>query len=93
MPASVPIAMMRKRRFEDQLGVVFNSMCSSDGEGYSIDVPRAERAERRPDLLYAYVGSGQVVDEARGESIRYDTLLRTVKRVGVIYFIIIELWH
>ena len=56
-------------------------------------MPRAERAERRPDLLYAYVGSGQVVDEARGESIRYDTLLRTVKRVGVIYFIIIELWH
>ena len=39
-------------------------------------------AHRRPDLLYAYVGSGQVVDMARNEAIGYNTLLRTVKQVG-----------
>ena len=39
-------------------------------------------AQRRPDLLYAYVGSGQVVDMARNEAMGYDTLLRTVKQAG-----------
>jgi pimeloyl-ACP methyl ester carboxylesterase len=37
-------------------------------------------AQRRPDLLSAYVGSGQVVDMARNEAIGYDTLLRTVRQ-------------
>ncbi len=35
-------------------------------------------AQRRPDLLYAYVGSGQVVDMASNEAIGYAALLRTV---------------
>jgi pimeloyl-ACP methyl ester carboxylesterase len=38
-------------------------------------------AQRRPDLLSAYVGSGQVVDEVRDEYVGYETLLRTVKQM------------
>jgi len=37
-------------------------------------------AQLRPELLFAYVGSGQVVDMARNEAVGYDTLLRTVKQ-------------
>jgi len=39
-------------------------------------------AARRPDLLYAYVGSGQVVDARRNEEIGYATLLRSVRQAG-----------
>src|SRR5580698_3880614 len=39
-------------------------------------------AQRRPELLYAYVGSGQVVNMVAGENIGYDTFLRRVKQIG-----------
>jgi pimeloyl-ACP methyl ester carboxylesterase len=39
-------------------------------------------AQRRPELLSAYVGSGQVVDMVTGESIGYEALQRTVAQKG-----------
>ncbi len=39
-------------------------------------------AQRRPDLLYAYVGSGQVSDMARNQLMEYDALLRTVRQAN-----------
>ncbi len=39
-------------------------------------------AQRRPDLLHAYVGSGQVSDMARNQLMEYDALLRTVRQAN-----------
>jgi len=39
-------------------------------------------AQQRPDLLAAYVGSGQVVDMARSETLGYESLLRKVRAAG-----------
>ena len=36
----------------------------------------------RPDLFYAFVGTGQVVDSARNYAVAYDQLLRKAKEVG-----------
>lgn len=38
-----------------------------------------EMVRRRPDLFYAFVGTGQIIDMPRGERIAYDTLLRAVR--------------
>jgi pimeloyl-ACP methyl ester carboxylesterase len=39
-------------------------------------------AKARPDLFYAYVGTGQVADSARSSSVAYDALLKKAKAVG-----------
>ena len=39
-------------------------------------------AAKRPDLLWAYVGIGQVADVARGEKLSYQFTLSEAKRVG-----------
>ena len=39
-------------------------------------------AEARPDLFYAYVGTGQVADSARSPSVAYNALLRKAKAIG-----------
>ncbi len=39
-------------------------------------------AKARPDLFYAYVGTGQVVDNRKGEALAYSQLLRTAKTKG-----------
>lgn len=39
-------------------------------------------AKSRPDLFYAYVGTGQVADSARSPSVAYDALLRKAKAIG-----------
>jgi pimeloyl-ACP methyl ester carboxylesterase len=36
----------------------------------------------RPDLFYAYVGTGQVVNMARNENTSYDLLLKRVRAIG-----------
>jgi pimeloyl-ACP methyl ester carboxylesterase len=36
----------------------------------------------RPDLFYAYVGTGQVADESRNYFVAYDALLKKAKTVG-----------
>lgn len=39
-------------------------------------------ARARPDLFYAYVGTGQVADEIRNYSVTYDALLKKAQTVG-----------
>ena len=39
-------------------------------------------ARARPDLFYAYVGTGQVADETRNYFVAYDALLKKAKTVG-----------
>lgn len=39
-------------------------------------------AKARPDLFYAYVGTGQVADATRSSSVAYDALLKKAKAVG-----------
>ena len=39
-------------------------------------------AVRRPDLFYAYVGTGQIVDMRRNEDLSYDLLLERVRAAG-----------
>jgi pimeloyl-ACP methyl ester carboxylesterase len=41
-----------------------------------------EMVRRRPDLFYAYVGTGQMVDEARAHSVGYRLLLARVRAEG-----------
>lgn len=38
-----------------------------------------EMVRRRPDLFYAFVGTGQIVDMPRGERLAYEMLLREVR--------------
>jgi len=38
--------------------------------------------QRRPDLFYAYVGTGQIVDMARNEKVSYDMVLERVRASG-----------
>jgi pimeloyl-ACP methyl ester carboxylesterase len=40
-----------------------------------------EMARRRPDLFYAFVGTGQSVDTRRAEVLTYEMLLRTVRAI------------
>jgi pimeloyl-ACP methyl ester carboxylesterase len=37
---------------------------------------------QRPDLFYAYVGTGQVADETRNYAVAYDALVRKAKALG-----------
>lgn len=39
-------------------------------------------AIRRPDLFHAYVGTGQIVDMPRNESVSYDLILERVRAAG-----------
>jgi pimeloyl-ACP methyl ester carboxylesterase len=39
-------------------------------------------AQARPDLLYAYVGTGQVADETRNYAVAYDALVKKARAVG-----------
>ena len=39
-------------------------------------------ARARPDLFYAYVGTGQIADEVRNYSFTYDALLKKAQTVG-----------
>jgi pimeloyl-ACP methyl ester carboxylesterase len=39
-------------------------------------------AKARPDLFYAYVGTGQVADATRSSSVAYNALLKKAKAVG-----------
>jgi pimeloyl-ACP methyl ester carboxylesterase len=39
-------------------------------------------AKARPDLFYAYVGTGQVADSTRSSSVAYDALLKKAQAVG-----------
>jgi pimeloyl-ACP methyl ester carboxylesterase len=39
-------------------------------------------AKARPDLFYAYVGTGQVGDETKNYSVAYDELLKKARAVG-----------
>lgn len=41
-----------------------------------------EIARRRPDLLHAYVGGGQVVDMARNEAVGYEALMARIRAKG-----------
>jgi len=38
--------------------------------------------QQRPDLFYAYVGTGQVADETRNYSVAYDALVRKAREIG-----------
>ena len=38
--------------------------------------------QTRPDLFYAYVGTGQVADETRNYAVAYDALLKKARAVG-----------
>jgi pimeloyl-ACP methyl ester carboxylesterase len=37
---------------------------------------------RRPDLFYAYIGTGQIVDMPRNEAVSYDLIMERVKAAG-----------
>lgn len=51
--------------------------------GHSFGTIFALRMVRaRPDLFYAYVGTGQVADEARNYSVAYDALLKKAQVTG-----------
>ncbi len=38
--------------------------------------------QQRPDLFYAYVGTGQVADETRNYAVAYDALVRKAREIG-----------
>lgn len=64
---------LRKHLAKDKIVIV----CHSFGSILGIGMARA-----RPDLFYAYVGTGQVADETRNYSVAYDALLKKAKAVG-----------
>lgn len=64
---------LRKHLAKDKIVIV----CHSFGSILGLGMARA-----RPDLFYAYVGTGQVADETRNYSAAYDALLKKAKSVG-----------
>jgi pimeloyl-ACP methyl ester carboxylesterase len=64
---------LRKHLGKDKIVVV----CHSFGSILGLGMVRA-----RPDLFYAYVGTGQVADETRNYSVAYDALLKKAQTVG-----------
>jgi pimeloyl-ACP methyl ester carboxylesterase len=64
---------LRKHLVKDKIVIV----CHSFGSILGIGMARA-----RPDLFYAYVGTGQVADETRNYFVAYDALLKKAKTVG-----------
>lgn len=64
---------LRKHLGKDKVVIV----CHSFGTILGLGMARA-----RPDLFYAYVGTGQVADETRNYSVAYDALLKKAQTVG-----------
>ncbi len=64
---------LRKHLSKDKIVIVGHSFGSILGIGM---------ARARPDLFYAYVGTGQVADETRNYFVAYDALLKKAKTVG-----------
>jgi len=64
---------LRKHLAKDKIVIV----CHSFGSILGLGMARA-----RPDLFYAYVGTGQVADEPRNYFVAYDALLKKAKTVG-----------
>ncbi len=64
---------LRKHLAKDKIFIV----CHSFGTLLGIGMARA-----RPDLFYAYVGTGQVADETRNYFVAYDALLKKAQAVG-----------
>ena len=64
---------LRKHLAKDKIVIV----CHSFGTILGLGMARA-----RPDLFYAYVGSGQVADQTLNYSVAYDALLRKAQNVG-----------
>ena len=64
---------LRKHLAKDKIIIV----CHSFGSLLGLGMARA-----RPDLFYAYVGTGQVADETRNYFAAYDALLKKAKAVG-----------
>src|SRR5580700_3909712 len=59
-------------------GLLHKDRISVLGESFGSAVS-LEMTRRRPDLFYACVGTGQIVDMPRGERLAYETLLREVR--------------
>jgi pimeloyl-ACP methyl ester carboxylesterase len=64
---------LRKHLGKDKIVIV----CHSFGSILGLSMARA-----RPDLFYAYVGTGQVADETRSYFVAYDALLKKAQTVG-----------
>jgi pimeloyl-ACP methyl ester carboxylesterase len=64
---------LRKHLGKDKIVIVGHSFGTILGLGM---------ARARPDLFYAYVGTGQVADETRNYSAAYDALLKKAQTVG-----------
>ncbi len=64
---------LRKHLGKDKIVIV----CHSFGSILGLGMARA-----RPDLFYAYVGTGQVADETRNYSAAYDALVKKAQTVG-----------
>jgi pimeloyl-ACP methyl ester carboxylesterase len=64
---------LRNHLGKDKIVIV----CHSFGSILGLGMVRA-----RPDLFYAYVGTGQVADETRNYSVAYDALLKKAQTVG-----------
>jgi len=64
---------LRKHLAKDKIVIVGHSFGAILGLGM---------ARARPDLFYAYVGTGQVADETRNYSVAYDALLKKAQTVG-----------
>jgi pimeloyl-ACP methyl ester carboxylesterase len=64
---------LRQRLGQDRVVLAAHSQGTVIGVGM---------ARRRPDLVHAYVGMGQMVDMARNESIAYERLLAQARAAG-----------
>ena len=64
---------LRKHLSKEKIIIVGHSFGSRLGLGM---------AQARPDLFYAYVGTGQVADEVRNYAFTYDALLKKAQAVG-----------
>jgi pimeloyl-ACP methyl ester carboxylesterase len=62
--------LLRARLHQDRIILVGESWGSAVG---------LEMARRRPDLFYAFVGTGQVIDMTRADALTYQLLLKRVR--------------
>lgn len=67
------IEVLRKDLGKDQIGLV----AASAGSGFGIRV-----AKHRPDLLYAYVGVGQLIGIDEADELLYDFVMRRARETG-----------
>ena len=65
--------LLRARLHQDRIILVGESWGSAVG---------LEMARRRPDLFYAFVGTGQAIDMARADGLTYRLLLNRVRAAG-----------